>query len=84
MELDSVSADYYGGFEQIINYLLKHGRKRIGLINGSPVTRTTLEKYKAYRHSLVLHEVEFDPNLYILGKSELSVEEVIGISRIVL
>lgn len=75
LEVDSVMADYTNGIDQIIDHLLLRGKKRIALINGFPDTRTSLEKFKAYRLSLAMRDIGFDPQLHIPGKSEFSVKE---------
>lgn len=73
LEVDSVMADYVSGNDQLISYLLDQGRKHIGLVNGSPTTRTSDERLRAYRFSLAMHGIEFDENLYVPGSTEFSV-----------
>ena len=75
LEVDSVMADYMGGVDQIVTHLLENGRKRIGFVNGHPYTRTSEEKLKAFRLSLVIRDLEFDPKYYVPGESVYSVKE---------
>lgn len=58
---NGVMADIRSGVEQAVEYLVTGGRRCIGMVNGNTITNTSMEKYRALRLSLVLHDLPFSP-----------------------
>ncbi|MEZ4662481.1 MAG: substrate-binding domain-containing protein [Caldilineaceae bacterium] len=65
--MNSITADYAAGAEEAVHHLAKQGRQRIGLVNGSSQTSSSLAKFKGYRLALALHNLAYEPNLYQEG-----------------
>ena len=61
LSINCVMADYRGGIEQVVAHLVARGRRRIGLVNGSMITTSSLEKYKGLRMALAEHGLDFLP-----------------------
>jgi len=59
MPVDCVMADYVGGIDLAVRYLVEKGRRRIGLVKGSPRTLTSQEKYKGWRLALCQRDLPF-------------------------
>jgi len=74
-EIDSVMADYMSGIDQIFSHLLERGKRRIAFVNGLPTSRTSEVRFKAYRLSLAMRDIEYEPKSYIPGESGYSVKE---------
>lgn len=61
LQTNCVMADIRSGVEQAVEHLIERGRRRIGLVNGSQITNTSVEKLKALRLSLHLHDLPYVP-----------------------
>lgn len=57
--LNCITANYAAGAEAAVHHLAKQGRTRIGLVNGSPETSSSLAKYKGYRLALALNNLAY-------------------------
>lgn len=57
LPLGHVTCDYRGGAEQIMNYLLQLGHRKIGLICGAQETATQRDIIEVYRAKLAAHGV---------------------------
>lgn len=66
--LGHVTCDYRGGAEQIMNYLLQLGHRRIGLICGAPETATQRDIIDVFRAKLAAHGIEPEPSLICDGR----------------
>lgn len=61
LSINCVMADYRGGVEQAVAHLVAQGCRRIGLVNGSTITTSSIEKYKGLRVALAEHGLDFSP-----------------------
>jgi LacI family transcriptional regulator len=59
--LDYVVCDYKAGTEQVMNYLLQLGHRKIGLINAAPEVRTARDRQEVYEQRLRAIGVEVKP-----------------------
>lgn len=66
--LGHVTCDYRGGAEQIMNYLLQLGHRRIGLICGAPETATQRDIIDVFRAKLAAHGITPDDSLICDGR----------------
>jgi LacI family transcriptional regulator len=55
-----------GGFNAT-SHLIKHGHRRIGLINGEPWMDASAERLVGYRQALATADLPFDPDLVLDG-----------------
>ena len=62
VETNCVLPDVHHGMEQLISYLVSTGRRKIGMVKGPPTTTSSQEKYRAYRMTLALHDLEYKPD----------------------
>ncbi len=67
LQANSVMADIHSGIEQAVLHLAGQGRRHIGLVNGPNSTNTSLEKSKALRLALHLHDLPFQPDQIVGG-----------------
>lgn len=65
--LDSVLHDNYRGVQQVINYLIDLGHKRIAIISGSTSTTTGLERLTGYQNMVMQTGLTLDPDLIKIG-----------------
>lgn len=61
--LGHVTCDYRGGAEQIMNYLLQLGHRKIGLICGAPETATQRDIIDVFRAKMAAHGLPADATL---------------------
>lgn len=61
--MNSITADYAAGAEEAVHHLAKQGRQRIGLVNGSSQTSSSLAKFKGYRLALALNNLAYKATL---------------------
>lgn len=66
--LDSVVCDYRSGAEQVMNYLLQLGHKKIGLINAAQEIRTSRDVFDVYAAKLKTAGYEPQPQWVEDGK----------------
>ena len=59
--LDYVVCDYRAGTEQVMNYLLQLGHRKIGFINAAPEVRTARDRQEVYEQRLGAVGVEISP-----------------------
>jgi LacI family transcriptional regulator len=59
--LDYVVCDYRAGTEQVMNYLLQLGHRKIGFINAAPEVRTARDRQEVYENRLRSISVEIKP-----------------------
>lgn len=69
--MDVVINDSYQGALQAMQYLLDKGHRRIGFVSGRNHF-TTRRRYEAYRYSLLMAGIEFEPDWVLPG--DLSVQ----------
>lgn len=62
-----VFVDNVYAFYIAVEYLIKHGNKRIAFIKGPADLSTTKERLEGYRLALKQHNIEIDPELIISG-----------------
>lgn len=67
LEVDCVMADVSDGIRQAMHHLIERGRRHIGFVNGPSTTTTSAEKMDAYRLSLALHELPFNPDFVVVS-----------------
>lgn len=60
LPLGNVTCDYLGGAEQIMNYLIQLGHRKIGLICGATETATQRDIIETYKSRLAAHEIPTD------------------------
>lgn len=65
LQVNCIMANVIQGMEQAVRHLAESGRRRIGLVNGPPTTKTSEEKYKGLRLGLTLCDLPFDPKQVI-------------------
>jgi LacI family transcriptional regulator len=59
--LDYVVCDYRAGTEQVMNYLLQLGHRKIGFINAAPEVRTARDRLEVFQQRLQSAEVQCRP-----------------------
>lgn len=59
--LDYVVCDYRAGTEQVMNYLLQLGHRKIGFINAAPEVRTARDRQEVYEQRLRAVDVKIRP-----------------------
>lgn len=59
--LDYVVCDYKAGTEQVMNYLLQLGHRKIGFINAAPEVRTSRDRQEVYEQRLKNMDVQIRP-----------------------
>ncbi|HSM25448.1 MAG TPA: LacI family DNA-binding transcriptional regulator [Anaerolineaceae bacterium] len=84
--LDSVLHDNYRGVQQVINYLLELGHKRIAIISGSTSTTTGLERVTGYKNFMLQAGMALDQDLIKIGSftrayGEQAVSELLNLSN---
>jgi LacI family transcriptional regulator len=62
-----VGTDSFEGIDLAINHLAMLGHKKIALLNGSPDSMVTVNRYDAYISSMQSHNLEIDENLIAYG-----------------
>ncbi len=67
-KLDYVVCDYRSGADQVMNYLLQLGHRKIGLINAAPEIRTARDVRDIYTGKLQGRGIELDESLVEDGK----------------
>lgn len=67
-KLDHVVCDYRGGAEQVMNYLLQLGHRKIGLVYAAPEIQTTRDKIAVYEARLANAGIDADPDCRADGK----------------
>ena len=60
---DAVVLDNHSAGHAATSYILGHGHRRIGLINGPEVVRTAADRLQGYREALIGAGIGFDPAL---------------------
>lgn len=61
LQTNCVMTDIVDGMEQAVNHLVARGRRRIGLVNTSTKTPTSIEKLKGLQLALQKHNLPFVP-----------------------
>jgi LacI family transcriptional regulator len=61
-----VPAEIVGGFNATM-HLVRHGHRRIGLINGEPWMEACADRLTGYRQALATADIPFDPDLVLDG-----------------
>ena len=67
-KLDYVVCDYRSGADQVMNYLLQLGHRKIGLINAAPEIRTARDVRDVYKSKLAGLGVTSEDSLVVDGK----------------
>ena len=62
-DVHKVSSDIRAGTQQAIEFLIKNGHKRIGLINGPSEMESCIERMNAYAEVLLKKRIKIDPSL---------------------
>ena len=60
---DAVVLDNHSAAHAATSYILGHGHRRVGLINGPEVVRTAADRLQGYREALAGAGIAFDPAL---------------------
>jgi DNA-binding LacI/PurR family transcriptional regulator len=68
LKLDHVVCNYRSGAEQVMNYLLQLGHRKIGFIYAAPEVRTARDVSEAYKARLQTVDVRPEPTLMEDGK----------------
>ncbi|WP_420963613.1 LacI family DNA-binding transcriptional regulator [Brucella sp. IR073] len=66
---DSVVVDNEGGARQAIDYLIRNGHRRIGLLQDETRIFTSQERLAGYRNSLEAHGIGLDDSLISVSRS---------------
>jgi LacI family transcriptional regulator len=66
--LDYVVCDYRAGTEQVMNYLLQLGHRKIGFINAAPEVRTARDRQEVYEKRLGSLNVQIKPEWKVDGQ----------------
>ena len=66
----SVLIDDCGGAEMLVDYLVKKGHKRIGVIAGKEENLHTVERLKGYKKALSQHKIKYDANIVFFADWE--------------
>jgi len=69
-DVDGVSLDNEAAMETLIDHLVSHGHRRIGLVAGEPGLRSTLERVKGYVAALNKHGLVLDSSLMSEGNAD--------------
>lgn len=67
LDLDTVTVDDSGGAEQVMDYLIKLGHRKIGLLMGPSFLSTSRGRLEGYRAGLIRNGVGYDPDLVVGG-----------------
>ncbi|MEO6843755.1 MAG: LacI family DNA-binding transcriptional regulator, partial [Ginsengibacter sp.] len=62
-EVNKVSSDISAGTRQAVEFLIKNGHKRIGVINGPEEMKSCMERTKAYMDALQKKKIKIDLSL---------------------
>ena len=62
-----VTSDNLSGMEMVVSHLIKLGHKRIGFINGEPLSLTSRERFAGYLNAITLGGLTYDPQLVANG-----------------
>lgn len=68
LKTNSVVVDNYKGAYEVVEYLIKQGHTRIGIITGLPNTYTSKGRLKGYKDALSVYGISLDESL-IVGNS---------------
>jgi LacI family transcriptional regulator len=66
-EADGVCLQNVAAMGTLIDHLVGHGHRRIGLVAGEPGFRSTLERVEGYVQALRKHGIDIDPSLMSEG-----------------
>jgi LacI family transcriptional regulator len=72
-KVDGVALQNRFAMEMLVDHLVSHGHRRIGLIAGEPGFRSTLERVEGYVKALKKHGIE--PNQNLMHEGNLTSEE---------
>ncbi len=67
IDASSVVVDNYAGSSEAVEHLIRHGHRRIAIIQGLPGTYTNNERLRGYRDALDRHDIPFDESLVVGG-----------------
>ena len=62
-KVDGVALQNRFAMETLVDHLVSHGHRRIGLIAGEPGFRSTIERVEGYERALKKHGIEIDKEL---------------------
>ncbi len=68
MEVPRISVDYVRLAGQVVDYLVRHGHRRIALLSGPALVCTTQEHLRGYRQALSSHGIAYDARLVSCGE----------------
>lgn len=68
-KVDGVALQNRRAMETLVDHLVGHGHKRIGLIAGEPGFRSTIERVEGYERALRKHGLAIDKTLMFEGNS---------------
>jgi LacI family transcriptional regulator len=67
LEVSSVSVDNYAGALEAVEFLIRHGHSRIGIIQGLPNTSTCEGRWQGYRDAHLKYNLPIDETLVVGG-----------------
>lgn len=67
LDASSVVVDNYAGSSEAVEHLIRHGHRRIAIIQGLPGTYTNNERLRGYRDELQKHGIPYDASLVVGG-----------------
>ncbi|WP_207652949.1 LacI family DNA-binding transcriptional regulator [Anaeromicrobium sediminis] len=67
VETDSIVIDNFEASYKLIEYAIKRGHKKIGIINGLMRVSTARERYEAFRKALEDYDIPFNPKYSVCG-----------------
>jgi LacI family transcriptional regulator len=65
LPVSTVEVDNYAGSFEAVEHLIKHGHKRIAIIQGLPDTRTSRARLKGYKDALTKHGIAIEEALMV-------------------
>jgi len=67
---DVVGAENVNATSTLVQHLLEHGHRRVGMVSGQAGSSTTTERIEGYQNALRSAGVAFDPRLIECGESD--------------
>jgi len=62
-----VESDNYSGAKTAVRHLIELGHRRIALIGGDEISKTSYDRLRGYQDALMEHQIGVDPGLIRLG-----------------
>lgn len=65
LNVHKVFSDIISGTKKVIEFLIKKGHRRIGVINGPEEMKSCMERFNAYKEVLHNNRIKIDPSLVV-------------------